>query len=432
MRFRWCRLARPAHRSRLPPGAIVVLKSVRRAVVCFLLAVTPAHAATNVFGAFIVDDEFPDFIILSGRIQHNAPIDLQRALRAYPGITAMALDSGGGDVTAGLLIAQEVFDRKISTYVAPDFECLSACAYIFLAGAERQMEGQLGVHQIANSDNDPYSLQLSISDMLDTLGQFDVPPKMISEMLRTAPSSMRVYDAEDAQSMGLNRGDVSIAATDDAPPPPEPQPQAPVTEQTYALPPNSVPPPYDAPQAVPYTQTKRAPYPASIYIGASGGGPAIALYGSVYWTRDIDENGVAMIVAEASIPRVAKTIELKVTWKKNGQSSMPADIIMNARIYFTGPGWPDDIARLVGVLAKNEAMVPGTAAVGAPATVRANEFLFAFSGEDPASMDNAILLSDTFIDLAVVHESGRNAILTLQKDDAAKAMFREVMESWIE
>ena len=68
-----------------------------------------------------------------------------------------------------LLIADDVHERGMSTYITKESGCLSACALIFLAGVERQTDGALGVHQISSDSGDLVSAQLSISDILDVL-----------------------------------------------------------------------------------------------------------------------------------------------------------------------------------------------------------------------------------------------------------------------
>ena len=83
----------------------------------FLLASVNAYAAPVRFGSFLIDDEDGQTIILAGPILRSAPLDLRRALKAFPGVRTMALHSEGGDVTAGLLVAQEVFDLGLDTRI---------------------------------------------------------------------------------------------------------------------------------------------------------------------------------------------------------------------------------------------------------------------------------------------------------------------------
>lgn len=377
----------------------------------------PATAEMERFGSFIIDDDHPKLLILAGDIQQNAPIDLRRAMRRFPDVEVLALHSAGGDVTAGLLVAQEIFDRQIDTYIAPETGCYSACAYIFFAGARREVQGELGVHQMANDVGDQYSVQVAISDMLDTMAEFDVPPLVISEMLRTAPEDMRIYSATEASALGLNRVDGAVAAA---------EVEAPTQE--YALPLASVPSPHIVSGSIP----PNIPSPAAIYLASNAADGATPVYGQVWWSRSADPDGGEMVVAEASVWQAHNTLEAKVTWRKNTDERFPAESVLAVHFNYAGPGVADEVRRLPGVLAKEEPMVPGTPLTGASAMVREDEFIFALTMEEPASTDNSVLLMERYIDLALILESGRNAILTLEKDDTATAMFRDVLESWVD
>ena len=89
------------------------------------------------------------------------------------------------------------------------------------------------------------------------------------------------------------------------------------------------------------------------------------------------------------------------------------------------------IAGLPGVLLKNEELVPGTPLVGASARVVGNSFLFALSASASDAATNTDLLEHRkWMDLAVIYGTGRNAIITLEKDDAAQALFDKVFTAW--
>jgi hypothetical protein len=73
------------------------------------------RAETRTFGPFSVDLERPDTIHLSGAISDGAALDFRRALHAAPNPKLLILDSNGGNVQQALLIADDVFVRKIAT-----------------------------------------------------------------------------------------------------------------------------------------------------------------------------------------------------------------------------------------------------------------------------------------------------------------------------
>jgi hypothetical protein len=82
-----------------------------------------ANATETSFGPFSVDDSKPDVIALKGEIDVGAALNFRRALQA----TLITLNSVGGTVQMALLIADDVYQRKLSTYIA------KAAAAILLA-----------------------------------------------------------------------------------------------------------------------------------------------------------------------------------------------------------------------------------------------------------------------------------------------------------
>ncbi|MES2187303.1 MAG: hypothetical protein V4505_22325 [Pseudomonadota bacterium] len=86
-------------------------------------------------------------ILLSGGINDGTAEGLARALdQAPPSVTTVVLQSSGGWVRQGRLIAEVIAARKLDTYV--EGECSSACTLAFLAGRQRAGEpgARLGFH----------------------------------------------------------------------------------------------------------------------------------------------------------------------------------------------------------------------------------------------------------------------------------------------
>ena len=69
----------------------------------------------------------------------------------FDGKATMVFDSSGGSLAAGFVIAHIVWNFHLTTSVAKDGECASACVVAWAAGARRQMEAgaHIGVHQAA-------------------------------------------------------------------------------------------------------------------------------------------------------------------------------------------------------------------------------------------------------------------------------------------
>lgn len=156
---------------------------------------------------------------------------------------------------------------------------------------------------------------------------------------------------------------------------------------------------------------------------------AVPFSGTVEWTRGVDELGQPTLEATANIP--ARNMSVALLIRKNSDASLPAshlvEIDFNVSDSFIGGG----ISRIAGILLKNEELVQGVPLVGASARVVGNTFLFALSASNQDVTKNVDLLSSRkWMDLAIIYSTGKQAILTLEKDAAAVALFNDVMAVW--
>ncbi|KFC62401.1 hypothetical protein FF80_03495 [Devosia sp. LC5] len=156
---------------------------------------------------------------------------------------------------------------------------------------------------------------------------------------------------------------------------------------------------------------------------------AVPFSGTIAWSEGTDELGLPTLVGKASIP--ARNLGVELIIRKNADPSLPASHLMEVNFQVSDSFIGGTIAGLPGVLLKNEELVPGTPLVGASARVVGNSFLFALSAAATDTTTNTDLLENRkWIDLAVVYGTGRNAIITLEKDDTAQALFQKVFTTW--
>jgi len=169
----------------------------------------------------------------------------------------------------------------------------------------------------------------------------------------------------------------------------------------------------------------------SLLLEASDSGTtgAVPFSGTVDWSKGTDELGQPTLVGKANIP--ARNLSVELLIRRNSDPSLPASHLME--INFTVPDTfiGGSIAGLPGVLLKNEELVQGAPLVGASARVVGNSFLFALSATPEDNTANTTLLtSRKWMDLALIYASGKRAIITLEKDAAAQALFTEVFGAW--
>jgi hypothetical protein len=169
----------------------------------------------------------------------------------------------------------------------------------------------------------------------------------------------------------------------------------------------------------------------SLLLEASQAGTtgAVPFSGTVSWSEGKDELGQPTLVGKADIP--ARNLAVSVLIRKNSDPTLPASNLMEINFTVGQSFIGGSIAGLPGVLMKNEELVPGTQLIGASARVVGNSFLFALSSSPADEATNRDLLtSRKWLDLAVIYATGKRAILTLEKDDKAQALFTQVFDEW--
>lgn len=157
---------------------------------------------------------------------------------------------------------------------------------------------------------------------------------------------------------------------------------------------------------------------------------AVPFSGTVEWSRGTDETGLPTLLAKANIP--ARNLGVELLIRKNQDPALPASHLMEINFTLSDGFIGGSIAGLPGVLLKNAELVQGTPLIG-PSGVRvvANSFLFALSASpEDAATNIGLMTSRKWMDLFVIYATGKRAILTLEKDEEAQALFAEVFDAW--
>lgn len=354
-------------------------------------------------GPFLLPAADSSVIMLVGDIENGATLQFLRAFKKRPQAQVIELVSNGGSVNEGLLVAHEVAERRLATHVPQGADCMSACAYIFFAGSPRTVDGELGVHQIYGDGVSASDAQVVLSDVLDALAEFHVPQDVISTMLRTPPQEMHVFSQAELASL-------EIRAKID-----ERLPQADSNETTNHA---------ARPAATRVEKSK------SLLLEASddASSEVIPLSGTMEWSKGYDAKGQPTLVGRASIPTANLAVDLLI--KKNMDSSLPASHVVYINFIVATGFAGGSIAGLSAVLPKEQELGRGDPLFGASARIGGNAFLLALSNIKAEREANLVLLRKPWLDIALIYASGKRAILTLEKDDAAQRIFEEAISTW--
>jgi hypothetical protein len=177
------------------------------------IGVTISFADEKQYGSFILNDDIPDTLFFIDEIKPNDSFELRKALRNHE-IKNIVLASPGGSVWEGLQMAGIIFDKELRTIVPRGGSCQSACAFLFFAGSERLIEGELGVHQAYSSDFEKkqavgqtqYVTQFTVSEIIGFLNEFGTPAFVYERMFE----DIEMYFFRPKEVVELNSDDFTL------------------------------------------------------------------------------------------------------------------------------------------------------------------------------------------------------------------------------
>lgn len=107
-------------------------------------AVVSIHIKTC---SMVVNGEFDKATYTEFVSVYNA-FGTDKALQSCSGkVSAVLLNSGGGDVEAAIKIGEFIRSKRLSTIVSSQSSCASACVLTLLGGVERTVVGDVGLHR---------------------------------------------------------------------------------------------------------------------------------------------------------------------------------------------------------------------------------------------------------------------------------------------
>ncbi|MFC6491979.1 hypothetical protein [Ancylobacter dichloromethanicus] len=191
------------------------------------------------------------------------------------------------------------------------------------------------------------------------------------------------------------------------------------------------------PQAGGTSEAGIAAEPRAVLFEESAGGGEQGLQqyvGTVEWSTENASAGAGQpsdlgVRAEISIP--ARNITATLTFRRNQDPTIPASHIIEVQFKLP-PGFDlGNISSVPGMRAKASEGAQGAPLVGLAVRVAPNYFLIGLSSLDTDVQRNlSFIMSRNWLDLPLVFENGRRAILVLEKGDEGNQAFREAFQAW--
>lgn len=146
-------------------------------------------------------------IYIQGDIMENDGEAFRETIKLHPEASIVSIVSIGGMVDEGLLIAEEIYNRGMTTYIPKDGVCYSMCSFIFLSGKEKIMhlDQRLGFHP-------PYMIEDgkkivhtdTVAQLSWWLGRVGVPLEVIWAMMAVSPDDVFKVDGLDLNNVGMD------------------------------------------------------------------------------------------------------------------------------------------------------------------------------------------------------------------------------------
>jgi hypothetical protein len=342
-------------------------------------------------------------------------------------VTAVALDSLGGLIAEAAKIAVSVRGAGIATEVASGATCTSACFLIFAAGEQKLADpgARIGVHSakdLTGTETDRSAT--STLTMARILRSFGVPERIIGRMVVATPDQVAWLTLDELRSMEVTMLD----QPDQRPAPPGTKDQLPIgrLRTTWPLTLPTIADPKSQPSTSPQSLI---PQRVVLYEEDPTDAQGKSYLGSVVWrTVAVSPAGLA-VRADLEIPERRMTMTMSI--RRNTDQALPAshvvEIVFNLAADFPFGG----ISNVPGILMKQAEQTRGAPLAGLAVKIMSGSFLVGLSAVDSEMKRNLELLRErSWVDLPIVYNNGRRAILAIEKGAPGDRVFNEALATW--
>jgi len=200
--------------------------ALRGATVIAVLVSSVATAANAAYIRSATSSEGKEVIFLDGEIEPGDAQSLRNVIKrandANRLVSAIRLNSPGGNLGEGARLADMIRYGHIPTVVPAGAQCASACFLVFAAGPEKyaSYSANVGVHGASDqSGREEGNATISMARAAKELG---VPETIIGKMVITPPDQIVWLSPVDLRSMGT-----TLTGKPSQVPPPQTMPQRP-------------------------------------------------------------------------------------------------------------------------------------------------------------------------------------------------------------
>jgi hypothetical protein len=266
--------------------------------------------------------------------------------------------------------------------------------------------------------------------------QTDAATKTDDRLLNDPPAEPQNDQAQSEQPRG------APAAEPQAPPPPSetevargPEPTAPAPEAPAPAtqPAQPAPPPAAAPTR-PASPGPLVAQRAILYEEGADQQSGEQIEGSVVWRTESVSGGQNQPLETAlrgDIDIPGRNLQATLSIRRNIDATLPASHTIELQFKLPENFPNAGIANVPGILMKADEAARGAAVAGLSVRVTNGFFLIGLSNLDTERTVNEQLLRDRgWIDVPILYDNGRRAVLTLEKGSPGAQAFADAFEAW--
>ena len=197
-----------ASMQKIAVGISVIM--LRLVLVCLL------GVSSSAFALEFREDQASGEVIATGIVERDDAEKLARIItqeykqrhHLVRDLVTVSLDSPGGSLLGGLRLGYAMRELGVHTNIGATQSCMSACAFAFLAGQQRTVEGKFGIHA---ASFDPKARLGSHNDQLDSIQQLGaITTAYVSEMTGRNDVALRAFSTSATKIYVLNDSELVL------------------------------------------------------------------------------------------------------------------------------------------------------------------------------------------------------------------------------
>ncbi|MCE7028321.1 hypothetical protein [Jiella avicenniae] len=192
--------------------------------------------------------------------------------------------------------------------------------------------------------------------------------------------------------------------------------------------------PSAAPDAAPGENGLAVAQKAVFYQEKTEDLPGTQETGTVVWSL-VDEPGADGASAEPAVRAVVdvpeEKLKMTMTIKRNADSTLPASHVIELEFDVPQDFSGRSVANVQRLALKETEQARGEPLIGVAGKISDNYFIIALNNLDQAVQNNlALLENQKWIDIPIAYQSGRRALISIEKGIPGERVFKDALKAW--